>query len=735
MYNEPTGLIRSSGNITSRTLKPSTVYNQLTILELAQIFKRRFRVVLAAMIGSVALGSLICVMSARKYEARGTIQVQRESADSLSRESILGSGPSSSDALDEGITIQTQAKILQSDSLALRTIRSLRLDSDESLLPRPNSFISWVIAMFHGTRQISGDKSNDSEIEAEITKAFHKNLSVEPVGGTRLIEVSFRNQNPELASSIVNQLVQELVQFNFETGYKATQAASEALSKQLSDLRRQSENLQAKVASMQRESGIYSIGTTDASGRQQAYSAVLEQFERSSSTLSDAAQNRILKEAIYHAAQTGDAETLSSLAGNTTTGAASSSITNSLGTIQNLRSQEGTLQGELDQLREKFDVGYPKIGELQANITSLERSIKEESDRITQRAHNDFLIADRTWKNAQEDYNDHKQKADALNNSAIGYMIARQEADDSRTLYEDLLKRLKEAGILEGLKSNAISVVDQAIPPIKPKQPNIPLYLVVSITIGIVLGSLVAMGIEALDDTVWGTEVIEQMGLPLIGSVPRFRGQADEFDPINSLQARYSDAIRGIRFALTHASNGVVGKVVLLTCATSDEETGELSVDVAASLARVGKRVLLVESDMRRPVHTQSMSLPLNEGLSRVLGGMNPECAILNHPRIRNLFVLPAGEAPHSASELIESQRMQMLLREWREAFDFVIINASPAIRFTDARYLSERADLTIQVASCGTSNRKNVRRAHELLSLHANGNVGMVLIGTSYSS
>ena len=194
-------------------------------------------------------------------------------------------------------------------------------------------------------------------------KIFHKNLTVKPVGGTRLIEIDYLNPDPKVAAAVVNELVQELVDYSFETRYKATQAASESLSKQLAELRIRSQDLQGQVAQMQRDSGIYSIGTTDAQGREQAYSAVLDQFQRAATTLSDASQNRILKEAIYQAAKSGDAEMLSSLAGNTLGGAASSGITNSLVTIQNLRGQEASLQGQLDQMKTKFGPGYPRIAE------------------------------------------------------------------------------------------------------------------------------------------------------------------------------------------------------------------------------------------------------------------------------------------------------------------------------------------------------------------------------------
>ena len=295
------------------------------------------------------------------------------------------------------------------------------------------------------------------------------------------MEVDYLDPDPQVASAVVNQLVQELVDYTFETRYKATEAASASLSKQLAELRMRSENLQAQVAQMQRDSGIYSIGTTDAQGRQQAYSAVLDQFQRAATTLSDASQNRILKEAIYQAAKSGDAEMLSSLAGNSLV----SGSTNSLATIQNLRGQEALLQGQLNQMKTKFGPGYPKIGEIQANISALEHSIQQEISRIAERARNDYQVADQTWKDAQKNYNTQKVQADALNDKAIRYIITRQEADDSRLLYEDLLKRLKEAGILQGLKSNTITVVDQALMPIKPSKPNVPLYLAAALGFGL----------------------------------------------------------------------------------------------------------------------------------------------------------------------------------------------------------------------------------------------------------
>jgi succinoglycan biosynthesis transport protein ExoP len=689
---------------------------ELTLRDLLQMFRRR-RVIVYATTGVVfALAVLFCILSTRRYEANGTIQVQKESSDGLDLESLMGSGNTPTDALEADINIQTQASILQSNELALRAIKKLSLENTREF--RPSS----------GEASLGPERS--PERVAKALRTFHKNLSVKPLGGTRLIEIDYLSPDPELAAAVVNQMVQELIDYSFETRYKATEAASESLSKQLAELRIRSESLQAQVAQMQRESGIYSIGTTDAEGRQQAYSAVLDQFQRAATTLSDAAQNRILKEAIYQAAKAGNAEMLSSLAGNTLGGAASPGITNSLVTIQNLRGQEATLQGQLDQMKTKFGPGYPKVGEMQANINGLQNAIQQEIGRIGQRAKNDYQVAEQTWKDAEQNYNSQKVKADALNNKAIQYIITRQEADDSRTLYEDLLKRLKEAGILQGLKSNTITVVDQALVPIKPKKPNVPLYLAAALAFGLFLGGASVLVVDTLDDTVQDAIVIEQMGLPLLGVLPRFENHGRAIEVWANPKSRFSETVRNLRSVLTRVKNRAPAKVILVTSAVPGEGKTTLSMNLAASFVQQGKTVLLLEADMRRPAIRTSMGLPGKSGLSLLLAGESQENenAIFVHPQVPGLYLLPEGTVPAFPSELLESDRMRELLINLREEFDVIVIDAPPVLPVADARVLSEMADETIQVVRLGVTTQTALRRAYDLLSTYARRPVGIVL-------
>jgi uncharacterized protein involved in exopolysaccharide biosynthesis len=191
----------------------------------------------------------------------------------------------------------------------------------------------------------------------------------------------------------------------------------------------------------------------------------------STQAVAQAQANRILKGAIYDVVKTGNPEMISGLSGNTILATSSSGIGSSLTLIQNLRMQEATLQGQLQQLSAKFGPSYPKLAEIQGNLNAVETAIQAEVGRVSGRARNDFIVAEQTEQNTRRDFDADKSAAETLNNKTIEYQMARQEADQSRALYDDLLKHLKESGLLAGLHSTNISIVDPGRPTDKPAKP------------------------------------------------------------------------------------------------------------------------------------------------------------------------------------------------------------------------------------------------------------------------
>lgn len=670
-----------------------TAEQELTLGDILHIFQRR-RWTIGVITTVVFLLSVIAVLvTTRRYEATSTVDIEREGSDALQLNTLTGD-TNHTNSLASEIEIQTQASLMQSNTLALRVINRLHLtatpDFQKKLkdLKVPASFDENATAI--------------PRSEAIALTTFHRFLSVVPSSGTHLMNVSFISSEPQVAASVVNELIQDLIAENFETHAKATQTASTVLGRDLADLRSRSEDLQAQVARMQVESGIYSAGTTDAQGRQQAFSAVLEQFQRAATTLSDAAEGRILKQGIAEAARSGDAESLSSLAGN---GTSSSAVTTSLTTLQTLRTQEATLRGQLDQLKTKFGPGYPRVAELQANLSGIEQEIKLETGRIAQRAETDYDVANRIYQDAQSHYGQLKGQADALNNKTIQYLILKQESDETRGLYEDLLRRLKEAGIIQGLRPSPVRVVDPALVPLGPKRPNVPVYLAGGLFGGLLLGLLGALIFDVFNPRVQDAEAVSGMGVPLAGLLPSGRGAS------GLLSAAYAEAVRNIRAELLRPIDGMSPSVILVAGTTT---TSGLAGALASSFAAQHRPTLLVHADfVSSPESTASGGL----GLSDVLMGQAATEPTGLDPRLPSLWSLRAGTRPHDAADLLSTPAMQRLLDTWRQRFDIVVIEGPPLIPYAESRALATLVDAVLQTARVGETTSVALKRSHDLIT------------------
>ena len=285
-------------------------------------------------------------------------------------------------------------------------------------------------------------------------------------------------------------------------------------------LRKQSEELEAKVANLQKDMSVYSLGDSDSQGKPQIYSTVLDELQQQTTALSAAESNRIMKGALYQVVKSGNADLISGLGGSSI-GGSSSGTNNSFNLIQTLRAQQATLTQQLAHDEAKYGSAYPAVAEEAASLQGINQSIDAEIGRLDARAKNDYEIAQQAEESTRADYERARQAADQLNDKSVEFTIARQEANDSRGLYQDLLKRLKEGGVLEGLRSSNITVVDPGRVPAKPKKPNVPVYLAVALFAGLFCGAGASLFIDAVDDKIQGVEQLEQLyGVTLLGIVP-----------------------------------------------------------------------------------------------------------------------------------------------------------------------------------------------------------------------
>jgi succinoglycan biosynthesis transport protein ExoP len=705
---------------------------ELTLRDLLMIYQRRRKIVVATAVSLFVLAVVYCAVCTRRYEASGIVQMQKESADAMGLDSLMSSAAGgASDALDANIDLQTQANILQSDTLAIRTIEALHMEDTYDFRPH-FSLLDSVLRLFTGARDADppGATLENSPLRRQrALKIFAKNLEVKPVSGTRLIEIHYTDPDPKLAAVVVNTLTKGLSEYSFQTRFDATNSASKWLGDQMGDLRKTSEDLQAKVVNLQRESGVYSLGTTDTQGREQAYSGVLDRLQQSTLALTAAEQNRILKGAIAHAAETGDAEMLSGLAGNGAGGAQAAN--SSLSLLQGLRQQEATEQASLQEAQAKFGPSYPKLAEMRGNIAGLEHSIQQEIVRIRERAKSDYAVASQTEESTRAQFNEAKNQADVLNNKAIDYAIAREEAEQSRSLYEDLLKRLNEAGVLEGLQSSNITVVDPGRVPAKPVKPNVPLYLLIALSGGLFLGICGALLADALDNKINTVSDLEtEIGESVLGLLPDVAETAGRALILDDPQSPYVEALRAMRTGILLSQSDAPPKVILVTSSLASEGKSTTSINLAISLAQTDKKTLIVDADLRRGTLRRALRLHHSTGFSDLLAGRCDSPQIHTVEGVPNLYVVVAGSKTPNPSELLGSAALRNWIERWRSDYDFVVLDSAPVLPVTDTVNLNTLVDVTIVLARSGLTEKPQIARSYNLLRRGGKHFVGLVLNG-----
>ena len=762
--------------LTQRTIQPQgleglPMNNEVTIRDLLLILKRRRAIIFWTISGCILIGAITSLFLTPRYKAKGEIEIQKSATDGLGLENLTNPmRDEQSNALDASITLQTQATILESNSLALKVIEDLNLDKTEDFKPTFNP-LRWALGLLEPSGK--ADPPNASlegspHRRDHAVSVFEKHLKIKPQTGSRLIEIQYTSSDPKIAAQVVNEMSKSLVDYTLNSRFAATSQVSTWLTSQLGDIKKEAEEQQGKVEKLQRESGVYSLGISDAQGKEIAYSATLDRLQQATQSLAGATQNRILKGALYKTVENGDPELISGLAGSTLAGS-SPAVNNSFSLIQNLRSQQASLASQLAADSSKYGYANPKLADEKASLDSVNLQIMSEVKRIGERASNDYKASVTVEDKMHGLYDQERKSADTQNDKAIALLIARQEATDSRTLYQTLYSHLKEAGVIEGMRSSNISVVDSGQVPSKPI-PDVLICLALSFLGGSFFGVVGALFADATDDRIEGIATIERAlqtqvlaVLPmsrvntspaLLGrlrrkALPRLgRGSHDSevgrVEVLGGPNTAYVEALRGLRMSLQLPRNGAPPKTILITSAGDREGKSTLSLNLAAVLVLNGARVLLVDGDLRSAGlsgymgldgQTSSTTEKERNGLSDMLQGSGEAALMTPFRDLPGLSALPAGSSPTYPSELLGSERMQGLIKDWSAAFDYVVIDSPPVLAVTDALILSRMTDKTLLVARHGRCTQRSLGRAYQKLQDIDNGSVDVVVNGVHRKS
>ncbi len=684
-----------------------TQFDEVLVAEVRRMFRQYRWLIAGSTVVCLLLAGGYLLVKAPQFEAGAQIEVRPAGSNSLGLDEMAAKVFSPADANTQ---LQSAVQVLESNSIALEVMRQLRMARRSD---------------FAGRWTQPGNALEDSlppDVRDHLLSRFQHSLNVSIVPKTDIIAVRFKAKDPKLSAEVVNAVIHSYIERKIRTSYDSTMQVSDWLSSQMDDLKNKASESQEKLAELQRTTGL--IGTDETSN------TITDKLKQLDEQLTTAEADRVVKEARYRIAASGDPELLASSAPDPT--------------LQLLRTQEAELRLQYTQLNTKFGNGYPKLTEVSNQVAQVDRAIDVQLTRLSERYKNDYVAAANSEKMLRAAFEEQKQKTFELNHGAAQYAILKHEVETTRDLYETLQRKLKEAGISAGLASANIGVVDVAQVPSEPVEPRVPIVLGMGLGAGLMLGTLGAVVLEAMDTTIRSGEEAEAVcGVPTLATIPRIHGTAGLRMPwlhvVENIHSRYviaqqepyskaAESYRTLRSSLLLGAGGNA-KVLVITSALPSEGKTMTAVNCATVMAQQGTKVLLVDADLRRSSLHRSFGIRKEPGLGDVLSG---RCAaddvVVPIEDIPHLSVVSAGAAVAYPAEGLASEAMTAALRRWRNEYDHVVIDTPPVATVTDAVVLAAQADAVLLVARASGTTRQALRRTRDLL-LRADARIAGVVV------
>jgi polysaccharide biosynthesis transport protein len=723
-----------------RAIRPATLDMQesTSLLSYWRVLRKRRWTILTVL---AVLFTLVLVGTLREtpiYQSGALLEIEKENPNILSVQELFQLETVSDTYLE------TEYKILQSDTLARQVIVQLRLD----LLPE---FDSKARHPTGAAEELAGQTAPPDPLAVErALGVFQDRLSVEPVKLSRLVAIRFESRDPELAARVVNALAEADIDENLRVRWDATQRASEWLTQQLDDLKGRLEISENQLQAYAQANGLLYL--QDDKGTDE--NIVDERLRQLQEELTRAQADRYAKESLYRLVQAGQIDSLPGVADNKL--------------IEDLTEQLTDVERQKAQLETTFTADYPKVQELQNQEDKISTVIARERQRAADQLTNDYQAALRRENLVQQAFAAQQADADQIASKSVQYNILKREVDTNRQLYEGLLERLKETGVSAGLKASNIRVVDEAVAPRKAARPNLALNLALALVLGLGLGVGGAFLQEHLDNSLKSSEDVERyLGLPALALIPSVEslnaqrhgvyGLAERgvTDGSNSAHANgngknghhraadnapkswyriaggieppaaLGEAFRGLRTSVMLSSANQPPRTLLVSSPRPSEGKTTVSVNLAISLAQLNQRVLLIDGDMRRPSIRKALGVANGLGLVSYLTGQKDWRAAVIPSGVENLDALVCGPVPPNPAELLSSDRMRAMLDEARDEYSFVIVDSPPLLNVSDSRILATLVEGVILVVKGGVTPRELAQRAQSFAE-----DVGANLIG-----
>jgi polysaccharide biosynthesis transport protein len=672
--------------------------DEINLLDYWRIILKRRWSILAVLVAVLTAVVAITLMTTPIYRATATAQIERTAMKVVDVEGLTpAESPGDRDFY------QTQYELLRSRALAQRVISQLNLGSHPAFIaqgePSPLGRLLGLLS--------TGNDSDPASTEATQTAHINRllnHLSIEPVRNSRLVRVHYDSPDPRFSAIVVNAVVEAFIATNLERRFDASSYAKTFLEDRLEQLKVRLEDSERQLVAFAQRQGIVNVD--------ERQSLVARTLGEVSSSLSQAEQDRIRAESRHRSAAVGNGGGIPEVL--------ESPI------IQTLKGTKAKLDAEYQEKLLVFQAGYPAMQRLRGQIDEVQRQIDREVANIRAAISSEYQSALRREEVLRERLEEMKTESLNLQGRSIQYNILKREVDTNRELYEGLLQRYKEIGVAGGVGTNNVTMVDRAEVPRGRFKPSLALNLAVGLMLGLMLGVLLAFLLEHIDDTIKTPDDLERaLRVPVLGVIPKVRAANARLE-LKDPRSAFAEAYRSVRTALQFSSDSGVPRTLFVTSSVAGEGKSTSALTLAENFARLGKRTLIIDADLRNPSMHRALRLKNGIGLTNYLVGKAKPPQLLRQTGIDKLFCITCGPLPPNPAELLASPRMASLLALAAQKFDQVIIDGPPILGLADAPILANLADGTLLAVESASTRHGYARGAvKRLLAARA------ALIGT----
>ena len=697
--NGPVELAPLPARLPSWELSPREphLYDYLLVL------RKHQWLILSFMLAVVTIVTISTFRMQPVYNATARIAIDRENANILP----FPGADSYDYMMDLENYIETQSKILTSETLALQTIRNTGLSA------RPE------FSSPNGPSEAMASGSLANQKRPPELGEFLGSLSVKRVPNSRLMDVSFESTDSQLAARIVNAHIASYIEQNFRSKYEATTQASTWLADQLSELKIKVQKSEDARIAYERQNQIWTLDDKQ--------NITTQRLSDINKQLTDAQSERMKKESLYEFAKSGNLDAVPQ-------------VQSDAGLAELLRKRNDLSSQHSDALSQ-YGPNFPRVQRLQAQLKDLDANIEKEKKKIVDVLESDYREARQRESMLSQALDQQKAAANQMAEKLVEYNILKREAEANKALYEGLMTKLKETAISLGLRSSNIRIVDPAMIPSTPSRPAKTRNITLAFLVGLVGGIGLALMREYLDNTVKSPDDVETLArLPSLAVVPQFassngsskrqgllqgfaaNGQDKRIELVaqHLPKSQISEAFRALRTSILLSQADHPPQVILVTSALPREGKTTAAANLAVTLAQLGDSTVLVDADLRKPGIGRLLNLGSGKyaGLSSYLAGVSSlDLVSVPHPAIPNLVAIPTGPLPPNPADLLSSHKLADAIAELRTKFKFIVIDSPPIMAATDAVILSVQADGVLLVVRSGETPKEAFTRTRDLLA------------------